>query len=294
MADLTDPRTQYARPPFDDQQPTDLPGSIDQLRPPADHGEQSYTGRGDLLKGLKALITGGDSGIGRAVAIAYAREGADVVINYLSEDKDANDTIEIVKSCGVQGHAIGGDLRDESFCKNLVQTAKEKLGGLDILINNAAYQKTREDIDEFSTELFDRIYKTNVYAPFWLSREAVQVLPPGGSIINTVSIQGYQPSGELLPYATTKSALIGMTKAMAKLAIDRGIRINGVAPGPVWTPLIPGSMDIDKARKFGANTLFERPAQPVELAPMFVWLASPAASYVTGEIYGATGGSSPF
>ena len=293
MTSLPDPRTQYARPPFNDQQPTALPGSIDNLNPKADHGEDSYTGA-KRLEGLRALITGGDSGIGRAVAIAFAREGADVAINYLSEESDAAGTIEIVKKCGVKGYALGGDLTDESFCKSLVHDAHSKLGGLDILINNAAFQETRDAIDEFSTELFDKIYKTNVYAPFWLSREAINLLPAGGSIINTVSIQAYSPTAELLPYATTKSALVGMTKAMAKLAMSKGVRINGVAPGPVWTPLIPGSMDIEKARHFGENTLFERPAQPVELAPLFVWLASPAASYVTAEIYGATGGSSPF
>ena len=188
---------------------------------------------------------------------------------------------------------IRGDLREESFCNDLVEKTRQEHGAIDILVNNAAYQETADDVDEFSTDLFDRIFKTNVYAPFWLSRAVMKHLPPGGSIINTVSIQGYDPSPYLLPYASTKSAMLGMTKGLAKLAMDHGVRVNAVAPGPVWTPLIPGSMPEDKFKEFGANNLFGRPAQPIELAPLYVWLASPDASYVTGEVFGCTGGRTP-
>lgn len=289
---LVDPRKCYASPPFDKQQTFDMPGSTSDMRPTPDHGEKCYQGSGKL-KGLSALITGGDSGIGRAIAICYAREGANVAINYLSEDDDANRTAEVAKEAGGKVAVIGGDLREESFCKDLVDQTREELGGIDILVNNAAYQETAEEMNGFSSELFDRIFKTNVYAPFWLSKAAMKHLPPGGSIINTASIQGYNPSPFLLPYATTKSAILGMTKGLAKLAMEDGIRVNAVAPGPVWTPFIPGSMPADKFMQFGESTVFGRPAQPIELAPLYVWLASPEASYVTGEVFGCTGGMSP-
>lgn len=289
---LVDPRKCYASPPFDEQQPFDMPGSTSDMRPTPDHGEENYQGSGKLA-GLSALITGGDSGIGRAIAICYAREGANVAINYLSEEGDANRTADIVREAGVKVAVIGGDLREESFCNDLVDQAREELGGFDILINNAAYQEAAKEIDGFSSELFDRIFKTNVYAPFWLSKAAMKHLPAGGSIINTASIQGYNPSPFLLPYASTKSAILGMTKGLAKLAMERGIRVNAVAPGPVWTPFIPGSMPAEKFRQFGESTVFGRPAQPIELAPLFVWLAGPEASYVTGEVFGCTGGMSP-
>ena len=295
MADpvkLPDPRSAYAVPPFKKQSPIDMPGRTDQMDPRPDHGEDSYTGSGRLA-GLNAVVTGADSGIGRAVAIAYAKEGANVVVSYLSESDDAAETLRHVEAAGGKALAVGGDLREEAHCDRLIEQSVAKLGGIDILVNNAAYQETRDSIDQMSTELFDRIFKTNVYAPFWLSRAAMKHLPSGGSIINTVSIQGYDPSPMLLPYATTKSALIGMTKGLAKLAIEHGVRVNAVAPGPVWTPLIPGSMPTEKFENFGADTLFQRPAQPVELSPLYVWLASPAASYVTGEVYGATGGKTP-
>lgn len=290
--ELIDPRDAFVKPPFSDQKAFDMPGSTSKMRPEPDHGEQSYRGSGKL-KGLNALVTGADSGIGRAIALAYAREGANVVINYLSEDEDAEQTRLLVESTGRQAIVIGGDLREERFCEDLIEQTVDRLGSIDLLVNNAAFQATENSIEEFSTETFDRIFKTNVYAPFWLSRAAMDRLPPGGSIINTVSIQGYNPSAFLLPYATTKSALIGMTKALAKLAMERGIRVNAVAPGPVWTPFIPGSMPEDKFKNFGDNTLFGRPAQPAELAPLYVWLASPQASYVTAEVYGCTGGRTP-
>ena len=295
---MIDPRQRFARPPFPQQDAIDMPGSTRQLDPAAVHGEAApgdeggYRGSG-RLRGLKTLITGGDSGIGRAVAIAYAREGADVLINYLSEDRDAEETVRHVRDAGVRGEAIRGDLTDEAFCNSLIDQAFDRFGGLDVLVNNAAYQETRDSIDQWDTELFDRIYKTNVYATFWLCRAAIPRMKPGSGIINTVSIQAYDPSPELLPYATTKSALTGMTKALAKVAIEDGIRVNAVAPGPVWTPLIPGSMPPDKFQQFGDNTLFGRPAQPIELSPVYVWLASREASYITAEVYGVTGGRSP-
>ena len=290
---LTDPREAFAKPPYSKQKPMTMPGSTSDMNPTPDHGEDSYVGSGKL-KGLNAIITGADSGIGRAIAIAYAREGANVVINYLSEDADAEQTKSLVLEAGVKAVVIRGDLREEAFCEQLIKQSINELGSLEILVNNAAYQQTEEAIEDFTTKVFDRIFKTNVYAPFFLCRAAMKHLPPGGSIINTVSIQGYNPSAMLLPYATTKSALIGMTKAIAKLAIEHGVRVNAVAPGPVWTPFIPSSMPKEKYEKFGVETLFERPAQPAELAPMYVWLASPEASYVTAEVYGCTGGLTPF
>lgn len=289
---LVDPRECFASPPFDKQESFEMPGSTSDMRPTPDHGEKSYQGSGKLT-GLSALITGGDSGIGRAIAICFAREGANVAINYLSEDSDASDTAAIAEKSGAKTAVIGGDLREESFCDHLVDQTIKQLGGIDILVNNAAYQETAEKLNGFSSELFDRIFKTNVYAPFWLSRAAMKHLPAGGSIINTASIQGYNPSPFLLPYATTKSAILGMTKGLAKLAMDQGVRVNAVAPGPVWTPFIPGSMSADKFEQFGDGTVFGRPAQPIELAPLYVWLASPDASYVTGEVFGCTGGKSP-
>jgi NAD(P)-dependent dehydrogenase (short-subunit alcohol dehydrogenase family) len=289
---LVDPRTLYASPPFDQQEEIQVPGELSRMNPKPDHGENSYRGSGKL-QGLSALITGGDSGIGRAVALCYAREGANVVINYLSESNDANETLSLLKEAGVKAAAIEGDLQEESFCQSLIDDTVSELGSLDILVNNAAYQQTREDIDEFSTEVFDRVFKTNVYATFWLSKLAMKLVPAGGCIINTVSIQSYEPGGYLLPYAASKSALAGMTKALAKLAIEQGVRVNAVAPGPVWTPLIPSTMPMEKVKSFGGNTVFKRPAQPIELAPLYVWLASSEASYVTGEVFGCTGGRSP-
>lgn len=290
--ELIDPRQAYPRPPFANQKAIELPGLTQEMSPVPDHGEESYQGSGRLT-GLNALITGGDSGIGRAVAICYAREGANVAINFISESKDAEQTAELAEQAGVKASVLQGDLREEPNCTALIQQTLQELGGLDILVNNAAYQQTRDSVEEFSNELFDRIFKTNVYAPFWLSRAAMKHLPPGGSIINTVSIQGYNPSPYLLPYAASKSALMGMTKGLAKLAMEHGIRVNAVAPGPVWTPLIPSTMPVDKFRNFGGDTIFERPAQPIELAPLYVWLASPAASYVTAEVFGCTGGKTP-
>jgi NAD(P)-dependent dehydrogenase (short-subunit alcohol dehydrogenase family) len=290
--EYTDPRTAYAQPPYKNQDKIDPPGLTTQMDPSPDHGEESYVGHGQLQDRV-AVITGGDSGIGRAVAIAYAREGAKIVLAYLDESDDANATLDLVKQAGVSAIAFAGDLSEEATCQRLVDTAKSEFGRIDILVNNAAHQRTRQSLDAMESPLFDTIMKTNVYAPFWLSKAAAPHIQPGGSIINTVSIQGYDPTDMLLPYATSKSALIGMTKALAKLLIEQGIRVNGVAPGPVWTPFIPSTMPKDAFEKFGGSTEFGRPAQPVELAPLYVWLASAQASYVTAEIYGATGGKSP-
>jgi len=289
---LIDPREAYPKPPFKNQQPITSDATTDKMDPQPDHGEHSYRGSG-RLQGLTAIITGGDSGIGRAIAIAYGREGANVVVNYHTSEDDAHKTVKLVEESGPKAIAVQGDLREESFCESLIDQAIQKFGRLDILINNAAYQQSRDTLEEFSTEVFDRVFKTNVYATFWLSRAAVPKMTPGGSIINTVSIQGYTPSPELLPYSASKSALLGMTKGLAKLAMKNGVRVNAVAPGPVWTPLIPSTIDIEKARNFGADTIFERPAQPAELAPLYVWLASPEASYVSAEVFGATGGRTP-
>lgn len=291
-ARLVDPRNAFPKPPFNDQPMIDLPAATAEMNPRPDHGEKTYKGSGKLA-GLSALITGGDSGIGRAVALAYAREGADVVIVYKESHDDARETAAIDEETGRKAVALSGDLCEEKFCKSAVYCAINDFGRLDIVVNNAAYQQTAESIEEITTEDFDRVFKTNVYATFWICREAIPRMSPGGSVINTVSIQAYTPSPELLPYATTKTALIGMTKALAELAINYGIRVNAVAPGPVWTPLIPSTVSEEKTRHFGENTLFNRPAQPAELAPLYVWLASPEASYITAEVYGATGGRTP-
>ncbi len=289
---LIDPREAYPKPPFKNQKAISSSATTVKMDPQPDHGEKSYRGSG-RLQGLSAIITGGDSGIGRAIAIAYAREGANVIVGYHSSKDDAHETVGLVEEAGVKGLAVQGDLQEESVCESLIDKAISEFGRLDILINNAAYQQTRDTLEEFSTEVFDRVFKTNVYATFWLSRAAVPKMTPGGSIINTVSIQGYTPSPELLPYSASKSALLGMTKGLAKLAMQHGIRVNAVAPGPVWTPLIPSTVDLEKAQNFGADTIFERPAQPAELAPLYVWLASPEASYVSAEVFGATGGRTP-
>ena len=288
-----DPKDQGPKPEYP-QKPIDPPGSIDEMRPAADHGEQSYKGLGRLTDRV-ALITGGDSGIGRAVAIAYAREGADVVLSYLpEEEEDAADTCGWVEKAGRKAVRIAGDITDESLCRSLVDRTFDEFGRLDILVNNAAFQMTHDSIEEFSTEEFDRTFKTNVYAMFWLCRAALPRMQPGSTIINTASIQGYNPSPQLLAYAPTKAAIISFTKALSQMAMERSVRVNAVAPGPVWTPLIPSTMPEERFRKFGQDTQFGRAAQPVEIAPVFVFLASNEARYVTGEVYGITGGKSPY
>jgi len=255
-----------------------------------DHGEKSYKGSGKL-NGKQALITGGDSGIGRAVALAFAREGADVLVSYLeSEEKDAQETCRLVEEAGRKAVAVPGDIQDENHCRKLVNQCVSDLGGLDILVNNAAYQMSQEGIAAISTEQFDQVMKTNVYAMFWLCKAAVPVMKPGSTIINTTSIQAYEPSPQLLDYATTKAAILNFTKGLAQELAPKGIRVNAVAPGPIWTPLIPATLPPEKVDQFGADTPLGRPGQPAELAPAYVFLASDDSTYITGERIGATGG----
>lgn len=288
---LEDPTTKYVRPPFKEQTQA-WPGLAGKMEPKPDHGEKSYKGSG-RLKGRKALITGGDSGMGRAAAIAYAREGADVAINYLpAEEDDAREVIALIKAEGRKAVAIPGDLRDEVFCKRLVDEAVKGLGGLDILVNNAARQQTKKSILDITTEDFDATMKTNIYAPFWVTKAALPHLKPGAVIIGTTSVQATDPSEDLYDYAQTKAATTNYIKSLAKQLGPKGIRVNGVAPGPIWTPLqVSGGATMEKLVKFGGDTPLGRPGQPVELASIYVQLAASDASYATGQIYGAAGGA---
>ncbi|MBM7112004.1 SDR family oxidoreductase [Archangium primigenium] len=281
----------HPRPPFPAQQQP-WPGLASKMDPRPDHGEKSYVGSG-RLRGRKALITGGDSGIGRAAAIAYAREGADVAISYLpAEEPDAKEVVALIRAEGRKAVALPGDIRTEAFCKKLVASAVAQLGGLDILVNNAARQKPHASILDLSAEDFDWTIKTNLYAMFWITKAAVPHLPAGAAIINTASVQGYAPSPQLLDYATTKGAIVTFSKALAKQLADKNIRVNAVAPGPFWTPLQPsGGQFPDKLPGFGQDTPLGRPGQPVELASVYVLLASHEASYITGQVYGASGGA---
>jgi NAD(P)-dependent dehydrogenase (short-subunit alcohol dehydrogenase family) len=259
------------------------------MKPAADHGERSYEGH-DRLRGRAALVTGADSGIGRAVAIAFAREGADVVISYLEEHEDARETARWVEDAGRRAVLAPGDIGDEGRCRELVALSLRELGRLDILVNNAAFQRTHESIADISSDEFDRTFKTNVYAMFWLSKHALPHLSEGSAIINTASIQAYQPSPTLLAYASTKGAIVTFSKALSTQVIERGVRVNVVAPGPVWTPLIPSTMPAEEVKTFGKDTPLGRPAQPAELAPVYVFLASAESRYITGEVIGVTGG----
>ena len=288
---MQDPRHQYPRPPFSKQAQA-APGVVQKMDPAPDHGETSYQGSGKL-KGRKALITGGDSGIGRAAAIAYAREGADVAIGYLpSEETDAQEVIKLIEAEGRKALALPGDVKNESWCKQLIEKTVEAFGGLDILVVNAARQQFREDVSQVSTEDFDATLKTNLYALHWIAQAATPHLPPGAAVITTASIQAYDPSPMLLDYATTKAGIVAYTKALAKQLIEKGVRANSVAPGPFWTVLQPsGGQPQEKVAQFGKDTDFGRPGQPVELAPVYVFLASQEASFVNGEVYGATGGA---
>jgi NAD(P)-dependent dehydrogenase (short-subunit alcohol dehydrogenase family) len=288
-----DPKRQGPRPEFDQDQMRP-PGTLDEMSPSPDHGEESYRGLG-RLKDRVAVVTGSDSGIGRAVAIAFAREGAHVVLSYLPEEEsDAAETAGLIEKADRKALKIPGDIRDERHCSAIVDRAFEKFGKVDILVNNAGFQSTHDSIEEFSTEEFDRTFKTNVYAMFWLCRAALPRLEPGSAIINTASIQAFDPSANLLAYAPTKAAIVSFTKALSQTAMKKGVRVNAVAPGPVWTPLIPSTMPEEKVKTFGKDTSFERPAQPIEIAPVFVFLASSEARFVTGEVYGVTGGQTPF
>jgi NAD(P)-dependent dehydrogenase (short-subunit alcohol dehydrogenase family) len=288
---MTDPTTRYPKPPFQ-RQSQPWPGLASRMEPRPDHGETSYRGSGRLA-GRKALITGGDSGIGRAAAIAYAREGADVAINYLpDEEADAGEVIALIRAEGRLGLALPGDLRDEAFCTRLVADAVRGLGGLDILVSNAARQQTRASILDVTTEDFDATMKTNIYAPFWLIKAALPHLKPGAAIIATTSVQAYDPSAELYDYAQTKAATMNFVKSLAKQLGPKGIRVNGMAPGPIWTPLqVSGGATMEKLEVFGGTTPMGRPGQPAELASIYVQLAAADASYATGQVYGAAGGS---
>jgi NAD(P)-dependent dehydrogenase (short-subunit alcohol dehydrogenase family) len=288
---LIDPTSKYPKPPFKEQsQP--WPGLASKMDPVPDHGEISYKGSG-RLDGRKALITGGDSGMGRAAAIAYAREGADVAINYLpAEEADAKEVIALIEAEGRKGIALPGDITDEAFCKQLVADAVKALGGLDILVNNAAYQQTKPSLLDITSEQFDRTMKTNIYAPFWITKAALPHLKPGSVIIATTSEQAYDPSEDLHDYAMTKAANKSYVKSLAKQLGSKGIRVNGVAPGPIWTPLqVGGGATMEKLVKFGGETPLGRPGQPVELASIYVQLAANEGSYATGQVYGAAGGS---
>ena len=289
-AALEDPTTKHPKPPFPKQsQP--WPGLAGKMQPRPDHGETSYRGSG-RLEGRKALITGGDSGMGRAAAIAFAREGADVAINYFpTEDPDAREVVQLIDAAGRTAAAIPGDLRDQGFCRKLVEMAVERLGGLDIVVCNAARQQAHDSILDIADEDFDATIKTNIYAPFWILKAALPHLQPGAAIIATASEQAYDPSPDLYDYAQTKAATMNYVKSLAKQLAPKGIRINGVAPGPIWTPLqVSGGASQEKLEKFGGQTPMGRPGQPAELASIYVQLAAADASYATGHIYGAAGG----
>lgn len=267
------------------------PGLDAATRPKSDHGEETYRGLG-RLKGRKALITGGDSGIGAAIAIAYAREGADVAISYLPEEQqDADHILKEIELAGVRSLTLPGDIKDEAFCKEIVQKTVAEFGSLDILVNNAGKQEFVGELQDITSEQFQHTFQTNVFAMFWITQAAVPHMPAGASIINTTSIQSYQPSPGLLDYASTKGAITSFTKSLAKMLASKGIRVNAVAPGPIWTPLQPShGQPPEKLKEFGQNTPLGRPGQPAELAPAYVFLASQESSYITAEVIGVTGG----
>jgi NAD(P)-dependent dehydrogenase (short-subunit alcohol dehydrogenase family) len=287
-----DPREEGPKPPFPEQKQSH-PGSVRQMNPPADHGEDSYIGTGRLL-GQTAIVTGADSGIGRAIAIAFAKEGADLVLSYLPEEEsDALEVAALIHEMGRKAVRLPGDIGSLDYARSLVAAAIKEFGHLDIVVNNAGFQMTHDSIEEIPAGEFEHTFRTNVFGTFFLTQAALPKMVPGSSIINTTSIQAYEPGEQLVAYAATKAAIANMTKSLSKLAGKQGIRVNAVAPGPVWTPLIPSTMPAEKVKSFGENTLFKRPAQPIELARVFVFLASADASYVSGEIYGATGGRTP-
>ncbi len=286
-----DPTTQHGAPGSGDET-VEHPGRTGDLDVRPDHGEETYRGAG-RLEGRKTIVTGGDSGIGRAVAIAYAREGADVLITHLdAEEEDARETVRLVEEAGRKAVAVAVDLREEAACTEVVETAVREFGRIDVLVSNAAYQMSQDGgIADITTEQFDRVMKTNVYALFWLAKAAVPHMPEGSSIITTSSIQGFTPSPNLLDYATSKAAIVNFTKGLASNLIEKGIRVNSVAPGPVWTPLIPATMDEEKVRSFGEQSPMGRAAQPAELAPSYVFLASQESGYITADVMAVTGGS---
>ncbi|TXM75971.1 SDR family oxidoreductase [Methylobacterium sp. WL103] len=288
---MQDPRTQYPQPPFE-RQPQEAPGLAGAMDPQPDHGETSYRGHGRLA-GRKALVTGADSGIGRAAAIAFAREGADVALSFVeAEMPDARAVAELIEAEGRKAVLLPGDITDKAFCETLVHRAVTDLGGLDILVNNAGKQTNQKDVGDITDEQFDRTLKTNLYAMFWITKAALPHMPAGASIINTASVVAYNPPQILVDYATTKAGIVAFSKALAKQQVAKGIRVNAVAPGPFWTALQPsGGQPQEAVETFGSEVPLGRPGQPVELAPVYVFLASQEASYVTGEVYGATGGN---
>ncbi|WP_181304168.1 SDR family oxidoreductase [Rufibacter sp. XAAS-G3-1] len=284
-----DPTEQYDRPPFQPQE-QDVPGTEAELTPKADHGEESYKGCGKLT-GRKAIITGGDSGIGRAVAIAFAREGADVLISYLNEEEDARETARYVEEAGRKAVLVPGDISDEAHCKAIVQRAVDEFGQIDILVNNAAFQMARQSLQEIPSEEFDRTFKTNIYAMFYLCKAAEPHMKPGSTIVNTTSVNAYKPTPTLLAYAATKGAIQNFTANLAQMLAEKGIRVNCVAPGPIWTPLIPSTMPAEEVKSFGQDVPLKRPGQPAELAAIYVLLASQDSSYMTGSTVQVTGGT---
>jgi NAD(P)-dependent dehydrogenase (short-subunit alcohol dehydrogenase family) len=283
------PLEQHPKPPYPDQK-QDVPGTEAEMTPEADHGETSYKGCGKLT-GRKAIITGGDSGIGRAVAIAFAREGADVLISYLNEHDDAKETARYITEAGRKAVLVAGDIQDESHCKAIIDRAVAELGGLDILVNNAAYQMSHESLQELSSEELERTYRTNIFAMYYLCKAAEQHLKPGSTVINTTSVNAYKPSSNLLAYAPTKGAIQNFTAALGQLWAEKGIRVNCVAPGPIWTPLIPSTMPPEKVKTFGQDVPLKRAGQPAELAPAYVLLASNDSSYMTASTIQVTGGT---
>ena len=289
---LADPQSAYPQPPFPTQQQP-WPGLVSKMNPRPDHGETSYRGSGRLA-GRRALITGGDSGMGRAAAIAFAREGADVAINYLPvEEPDAREVAQLIRAAGRKAVTIPGDIREEAFCNRLVAESVRQLGGLDILVNNAARQVAQESVLDISTEQFDATMKTNLYAMFWITKAAIPHMQPGSTIINTASVNAYDPGEDIIDYAATKGAIMIWTKGLAKQLAKgkKGIRVNAVAPGPIWTPLqVTGGQKPEKLPQFGADTPLGRAGQPAELAPLYVLLASEESSYSTGQVFGAVGG----
>jgi len=284
-----DPLTKYPQPPYSDEKQS-APGTEAEMQPKADHGETSYRGS-RKMEGRKALITGGDSGIGRAVAIAFAREGADVLISYLNEDEDARETARYVEEAGRKAVLVPGDIQDEAHCKQLIQRAVAELGGLDVLVNNAAYQMAHESLQDISTEELDRTFRTNIFAMFHLCKAAEEHLKPGSTVVNTTSVNAYKPSPQLLAYAATKAAIQNFTANLGQVWAEKGIRVNCVAPGPIWTPLIPSTMPPEKVKNFGQDVPLKRAGQPAELAPIYVLLASDDSSYMTGSTVQVTGGS---
>jgi NAD(P)-dependent dehydrogenase (short-subunit alcohol dehydrogenase family) len=284
-----DPTQKYESEPMPEQNQA-IPGTETEMTPKADHGETSYVGTGKL-KGRKAVITGGDSGIGRAIAIAYAREGADVLIAYLNEDEDAQETARLVEEAGQKAILVAGDIREEEHCRLIINKAVLEFGGIDILVNNAAFQMSRQSLQEVSSEEWDRTFKTNIYPMFYLCKIAEEYFKPGSTVINTTSVNAYKPRPTLIAYAATKGAIQNFTSNLAQLWAEKGIRVNCVAPGPIWTPLIPSTMSAEEVKTFGQDVPMGRAGQPAELAAAYVMLASEDSSYMTGSTIQVTGGS---